>query len=499
MKLKRLLGTFTSPIWSDFEKYIEASFFNCTDLERKLFFILKRSFARPNAKFPSKEKVWQQLYPEKPVCKTDYMNNLYSRLYNLALYFLSIQYYRHNTTQQGLDILLFLKGNKTLQADFEAQIKKMKKKLPDTQQRISNDWLTHYRLAKHEDSLWVHNKKKERDLPAVIAPLDKYYLLEKLKNYCLQLNQANGLYKTLHLPDLEHFRTYLKQFQLDGLPLLQTYAALLEVLIDDDNPPLFVAFLDTIAQTKFASHLPMSQKSNIYRFLLNLFYKKISLGNYAYRKQALQIQEILLTQRFVFRKNGTLRFKQFKNIVILALQAGELERARKIMDDYLPYIAPKYQEDMRLHNEGALCFYSVQWQKTNAIEGYKKAIAYFNEIGYSDEFFTIGKNHLLLKCYYELYFLYEQSTSTWRIAADYEDLFSKRIIAFKTLLKRKTALIKEVRQMYRQMIDFMETLSKSTTKPALLNLKNDVMACHGITSKEWILKKIEEAIHRIGK
>ncbi|MCB0706513.1 MAG: hypothetical protein KDC34_14450 [Saprospiraceae bacterium] len=323
------------------------------------------------------------------------------------------------------------------------------------------------RKGKHE---WDPNLQKKQD------QLDCFFISEKLRDHCelvIRKQILKGNYEKHLLAEiLDHVGQRLDYF--NQIPAVIIYYQLYFLLIG--NPDQTLEKTLTSLQ-KLEAYFPRSEREDLYNMLLNYCIDRINQGMNEYHARALLIIKWQLEQELIFQK-GRLPEWHYKNIVTIALRAGELEWVRQFIEQYKSSLHPDSAE--RAYKFNLASYYYTVGQPERTLE-------LLAHLEYNDPRYYLATKALLLRTYYDL-----QEYEALRALSE----------AFQQNMKRNKRMtddrIQGLNNLFRYTKKAMAIKNKmdyqpnNRSKQELEKLADQITGTQAIINRPWLQDKVGE-------
>ncbi|MBL4654652.1 MAG: hypothetical protein JKY33_02355, partial [Bacteroidia bacterium] len=162
----------------------------------------------------------------------------------------------------------------------------------------------------------------------------------------------------------------------------------------------------------------------------------------------------------------------YKNIVTVGLRVEEIEWTKKFIHDYEKKIAVEFRKNAFTYNLACLHFHQKE---------YTKALKLFQEVDFTDVYYSLDSKSKLLKIYYEL--------------EEVEGLYSL-IDSFRTYLRRNKLISDYQKTVYLNLIKYVKKamqikLNGNDTKKIIV-LKNEVESNKQVADINWLTAKLDD-------
>jgi len=466
--LLTLIKSLTKEEFMGFELFLKSPFFNKRQKCIELYYAIKASYPNlENAPKLKKEVVFVKLFPSRDFTQSSALRELSSDLLTLLEQYIKQIAFEKREIYANL-LLLNELNERNQDKRFYTLSKRIKKEQEKQTSRsiryYYHNFFLNYELFYFEANL--KTKNPSTDLYQVLNNFQYYTYLEQLRIYCIMLNrQSIKAGKDFDTKEINSFLAFLKSTDALKIPSIAIYTYMLEILLGDTEKytPL------KILLKKHA--LPEQELESFLTMLITYLNRQINTGHQEFIPERFDWYYEMFTRGFLLI-GAYVSFRHLKNLISLAVQRGDFELAKNVIEEYTPRIEPKYQDTSFHYNMGALLFYQ---------NNFDDAIMHLQKVTYIDAFYHFDSKSLLLKIYYE-----EQ---------DFEAFFAL-VNSYQQLVKRNEQVSKRHQEEYLNFIRAAKELYKLKTNPS--TLKQDVqefidgLKSQKISDPRWIKKKADE-------
>ena len=443
---------------------------------RSLIAYLNDQYPNFSTQHCSGEMLWQAI-GEKGVVDKKALSMIFTYTQRLALDFLAAEKLKQKS-QQTVSVQLEELRNRKQYKLYNKVKKNQNKLLSDPEVRDSHFFLQKSKSFQEENAL-LNQRGKYGDgelLSRKLDMLDRFYLIEKLKDAC-ELFQRAQVQKQKFISPLNDFalqeiNTNISQYS-DAAPLV-IYFHIYQMLVNNRNEDFYQA-RSSINQYK--SDLSFEDKNSTYNFLLNFCIKRINEGEIAFRREAFDLYKMLLEEELLIISN-ILPEWHYKNLVTLGLLVDEIQWTQGFVEEYKALLSKESRENAYNYNLATLYY------KT---KNYKELYPLLLRVEYTDWRYALDAKVLLLKAYYDT-----------RESEALNSLYD----SFRQYIKRNKAINDFQRQSYNNLIKFTHRVfnllqSKGFTegkkvKAESEKLFKEIQETTHCFNKSWILDKLRE-------
>lgn len=295
--------------------------------------------------------------------------------------------------------------------------------------------------------------------------LDHFFILQKLRYGCMQINQKNILSTNIELFLLEEIVNHVEQIQLDDHPLIRAYYLALMMLRSPSEESYFFKLHDVLVESSqfFTEYV----NTELYSFAQNYCIGRINKGEKMFQQELFDLYNETISNGVAFVKDE-FQPSNFKNIVTVACSLEKFDWAEEFISTY----GERLPEDQRSNSIG-INMAQLYWHRKR----YQDAVRILSRVEYDDPFYALNAKSLLLKIYFEL---------------DEREVLLSFCESFKMYLKRNRVISKSHITNYINLINYVSRLIK--LKPhqhaKLDKIKEDIYSARYLNNRKWLLEKV---------
>jgi hypothetical protein len=475
-KIVQYIFEFSPSDREKFTQFVHSPFFNQHQKTKQLYDIIVKQVNKKKVRLDA-ETVFKKLFPDEPF-KQQKLHDLQSNLKKLLNRFYAAQYLEEHPVFSNL--LTLETAYKRNQFDFLKNRANQLKK--DLQKQVSRDetyYYANYRMNNiigYYGGTFVNRNKPDR-LQAMLNHLDRYYILEKLKNSCQTYAHhllINAQYDWTFLDDvLNYLDQHKEQFKEDYSILL--YQNILLSLRDYQNERHY-QYLKKLLE----GHLDRfneEEQSDLFTFAYNYCILRINRGHSPYQEELFHLYEQGLETGLVFQ-HGVITEWNYKNIATLGAKLKKFKWTEDFITHYKAYLPQQHQENVYNYNLAYLYYSKGQ---------YDKVLDHLLHVQYTDVKYHLSSSYLLVRTYHKL-----GNTEALLGLLDTFRLFvmrnkqmtgsqKKEYINFIRLAK-KLILLKHEYQIY----------AKAERTKKLDKLRKQIEETDPLINRSWLLEECEE-------
>lgn len=475
-KIVQYIFAFSAKERDKFVQFVESPFFNQHEKTIELLHIIVKQANRKYVKL-EKKSVYAQLFPNKKY-QEQKIHNLLANLKKLLHRYYAVSYLDENPLMG--ELMTIETAFKRKQFDLlKNRSKQLQKHLSD---RISQDdtyYYVNYRMNNmlgYYSSTYV-NRSKSTSLQTMMNHLDRYYILEKLKNSChLYAHHLlmNAKYDWSLLDDIvQYLQDHTEEFKDDNSIHLY-YTILMSLRSTEDNyyylklKELLVERVDQFSQL---------EKEDLYNFTNNYCILQINRGKSAYQEELFELYQQGLESEVIFQ-NDILTEWNYKNIVTLGAKLKRFDWTERFINEHKDKLPASQRENAYKYNLANLYYTKGKYQEV---------LSNLLHVQYTDVKYHLSSSFLLLRTYYKL----EDTEAmlglidTFRIYVLRNNQMTsdqkKGYINFLKLVK-KLVLLKHQYHAY----------SKSEVRQKLADLREKVLSTENVINRSWLVEECGE-------
>lgn len=388
-KLFQILSTFSRAELNRLEKFVDSPYFNPHKETRQLFEILKE--AHPDFEEEvSAEDIFQKIYPNKAFRK-DKVRILFTYLTRLCLKYFALEHLEKEQLEYEYWAILELE-DRELNPLLPFFIQKSEKKLEKQEHEEADHYLHQYRMEKQKFFLAqkdIHNRKFARELHQISAPLDDYYLTEKLRLACVVFHRHTVFADPASENYWKDFVAYLHQFDIEQLPILLRcyYHAL--CLYHPELEARYEEFRQLLYKQQRI--IPASHLIDLVGYNLNYCGLQYRKGDTSYLGELFQWYNFILSGKLL-TEYPSFMVHNYKNAVAVSLRLREFEWVEDFVEKYKDGLPEAYKDEAYKYNRALIAYYQGDFSRA-------KRFLLLGE--FLDMFYKINRDVLLFKIYFE--------------------------------------------------------------------------------------------------
>jgi len=464
-----------------FQQFVHSPYFNQHEKTVALLEVIYEAFETDNPELLDKKVVFHRLFPGKTFDDQP-IHNLMSYLKKLYHRFLAVEH----TEQQPYTEQLLTMEHAYDRHQFDLLLNRsrnLEKQLKKSAHRDNTYHFAQYKLHHllgYYETIFV-DRNNPKVLQRMMDYLDRYFIIEKLRNSChLTANQLI-LNTEFDFSFLDELLTYLSAHwsKFESELSIRMYYHILLMLREEGETDHY-SILKTIL-TEQSEALTPAESHDLYHFCYNFCIRQINQGLAEYQWELFELYQQGLDSRVLF-KSGLLHEWDFKNVVTLGCGLKQFEWTENFIETYKEYLPELSRENAYKYNLAMLHFSKAD---------YDKALQELLHVQFTDVNYHLSTNFLLLRTYYAL--------------KDTEALLSL-IETLRIYIMRTKKLTTEKKRSYTNFLRFARklvllkhqahTFSKAELKAKLNALSKQVENTELVMFRNWILQECAQDVGR---
>ncbi len=321
------------------------------------------------------------------------------------------------------------------------------------------------------------SRKQEERFHQTVQSLDVYYLLNRLRYGCAQINRHTVLADEGDWAWVIQLAAYVanQPALLQRAPLLEAYLLLFRMLEKPEETARFEKARSFIDHALGAAD--QDQQRELYAFLMNYCIQRVNQGDEAFPAVLFSLYQQQLAQGLLL-ENGQMSPADYKNLVSLALRNGETTWAEQFIDQYRDHLPEGKRANAFTFQLAALHFHRQQYTET---------LRLLRDQEFTDPYYQLGARTMLLKLYYE--------------TAEFEALYYC-LDAFDNYLQRNQKLPSYQKNLYVNLLRYTRKLAKLRLKVLSQGPRNALQLVQQFRQKithvpntaqrAWLLTQVDE-------
>lgn len=466
-KLYAILEHFDKYEQNRCRKYIQSPYFNRSEELVELFDLLVSAINGENGVKLEKEYLWKKIQPGKEYDDVRF-RKYGSDLLKLIEGYLALQAFEENPLHQATYLMEAISRRKLKKLNSTA-IRTSRRLSSQQKYKPSSYYYYQYEVEKNLYQLTDSDLKRSRrnNVEEIANNLDRFYISEKLKYYCLVLMQQFYISQEYEILFIEEIISQIQKYRFDDIPPIAVYYQIYLTLSDSNNEKHYFELIRVLQ--KHGTQFPPDEAYNIYTYALNYCIRKVNKGHQQFLDEYFKLYQYLLREEIIFI-DGELSPWDFKNITFAALRLGKFDWVEEFIGTYKNRLKENYRDNAVTFNLARVYWYQKK---------HEKVIELLREVEYEDVAYNLSSKAMLLATYYE----------TDEIEALYSLMES-----FRTFLNRHKDIPEQRRRNYKNLIRFTKKLTKIRPgdNTSIEKLKKDIEQTKGLADAKWLKEKIAE-------
>ena len=458
-----------------FYHFICSPYFNQHDKTRELLDIVLEYIERPNGQL-ERQALFNRLFPGEPH-DDQKLHNVLSYLKKLYNRFLAFRYLENQPLREQLF---------TLESAFEVnqfdlltnRAKQLQKSVEQYPYQNGDYHFVNYRfnsLLGYYSGTYVDRSKTE-SFQKMLNHLDRYYIIEKLRNCChLTANMMllNTRYDFGFLEDLlKYLERNWDQFANDIAIVL--YYTVLMSMRDENNPRHYEHLKDIL--TNQSDKLTQDEAYELYNFANNYCIRQIKLGHSQYQRELFNLYREGLKADLLLN-NGVISEWDYKNITTLGCSLKEFEWTERFLEEYKDKLLPARRENAYNYNLANFYYNTKQ---------YNKALEVLRNVQFTDVTYHLNTTFLQLRVYYD-----QRDT----------EAFYGLIETFRIYVIRNRKMTTAEKKSYANLLRFAKsvaslklnasTFARKVLEEKLAALRRKIQETDNVINKQWLLEECQ--------
>ncbi|HMQ49688.1 MAG TPA: hypothetical protein PKA00_19570 [Saprospiraceae bacterium] len=472
-RLVRQIKELSSKDRERFQQFVASPYFNQHESTLQLLdWIIE--YLDADAKYLEKEHLYNKLFPGAKFDEQQ-MYNLMSNLKKLFHKFLAYQYVEKSPFMEPIGALE-MAFEKSQFDVLTNRGKQLHKKLEATPIHDANFYYANYRMSfllGYYGAQYIDRTATDT-FQRMLDSLDKYYILEKLKNCCHLTANILMMNTSYEFSMFEELLSYVERnwHQFESEKSIVLYYKSLKSHTDENNPEHFQVMKQLLE--KEAEKFSSAELRDLYGFSNNYCIRMINLGKSEYHRELLQLYRQGL-RRGLLLNNDMISEWDYKNIATLGGNLKEFDWTERFLNDYKDKLSPAKRENAYNYNLGNFYYNKKE---------YNEALSYLLLVQFTDVRYHLGTTFLLINTYFAL--------------KDTEALLSL-IETFRIYIIRNRKMSGEQKRGYTNFLRFTKKLvslkhhASTFSRQALADKLNDLAAqirkTDNVINKFWLLEE----------
>jgi len=454
-----------------FKDFIRSPYFNTSERIIVLYELIVDQVSIKAKDNPAKEVIHAKVFPGKPFKDQEIRDLMKSLVKLLEDFFIQIEL-QNDSLGSGMKLLSSYRKRK-LDKYFNSSLANINQLFRKHSYRDGQYYLNDYLLGV-EKNLFFEQKFKRTDesnLEQISGSLDLFYLTRKLRHSCEIINLKNVIASDSKLFLLEEILSYINKniTKFESTGVISIYHKVLMTLEESDNESHYYDLIGLLE--KHSDEFTQSENRNMYAYAQNYCIRKINEGSVNYLNELFDLYKILLEKEIIL-ENKNISPWDYKNIVTVGLRVEQIEWTKKFIHDYEKVIALEFRRNAFTYNLACLFFHQKE---------YTKALKLFQEVEFTDVYYSLDSKSKLLKIYYEL--------------DEVEGLYSL-IDSFRVYLRRNKLISDYQKTVYLNLIKYVKKVMQiklnGNDSKKITALRNEVDNNKQVADIKWLTAKLDD-------
>lgn len=491
-KLAEILNCFSTEEWNRFRHFLDLRYLRVSQKQKKIYDYIKeynfREKKKPTKKgllFPSKARLCKKFFSASQCKNFDLLTRNLSVLHQHTRSFLASERVRNE--ERELELTNIQKALGSRQHNYaKLAINRNWNEIKEE----THDWYIRYVFVQAMSNLYIqlnNNPLRTTSLLLKDETLDDYYLIERLRNYCLQLVHQY-LDKNFQIPLYQQsFEVYLDAYMKRKayLPaIFRAYYFLFKIFQRQEEEEGLEKLREIFMEEQ--EKIPENYLDEIQTFLLNHY---AILTNKGQKKHLdlLGIYQIFLHADMLKKKDGYIPVLQYKSLVILAVQANAYQWLKnELIKKTIKQVPPDYQKIAANHAYSEYHF---------GIKNWKEAFDFAFDIPSNNKIYKFSRGTLLIRTAYELEQIGFVETETHVDNTESKYSYHKQIQNFASQIRNNQSLDYRIKNRYLNFVSFNRKLYRLGGNNENSEMASEVLQElekeKNIANKAWLRQRIE--------
>lgn len=457
-----------------FYQFVHSPYFNQHDQTKELMDVILEYIDNPNRQLERKA-LFKRLFPEEKAYDEQKLHNVMSYLKKLYHRFLAVRF---------LEMKPFREQLFTLESAFEEnqfdlmtnRAKLLEKQMDEHPHHNSDYHFVGYRVSAllgYYSGSYVDRSKTDA-FQKMLDHLDRYYIVEKLRNCChmtanmmlFNTNYDLGLLEEV----LEYVENNIERFEQDTTILL--YYTVLLTMRDESNPLHYERLKDML--TNNIDKLTPDEAYELYNFANNYCIRQIQQGNSLYQRELFNLYKQGLKADLLLT-NGLISEWDYKNITTLGSNLKEFEWTEQFLQDYKDKLLASRRENAYNYNLANL-YYNKKM--------FDKALEVLRDVQFTDVFYHLNTTFLQLRIYYD-----QRDTEAFMGLIETFRIYVIRNRKLTTAEKKGYTNLLRLAKNLAQLKHNASTFTKKAYGEKMLALRKKIEETPNVINKQWLLEE----------
>ena len=450
----------------DLKKWLQSPAHNQREDVVKVFDYLLQGDHLYQAKYQSKEKIFNKLFPKELYDDARLRQTFHFTLKSIEE-FLTFQRLMANEVQSKLALAQTYRQKK-LDKPYQKRMRDLEKLQDKYPLRNEGFLITEYLLEKERyEYLSKQQRTSDNNLQELAQKQEHSFICGKMRIACYMLSHQRVYKKEYDFGLLDILLSYVAQrHDLLEVPAIRTYYYCYLSFVEPTDTSHFYNFKEAIF--KYVDLFPKEEIRDLYLLAVNYCISKSNEGVSGFMQEAFELFKNGIAKE-VFIQNGILDFRTFRNVSGIAMNLKEFDWVEAFIDKYQHFLPVKYQSDFVDDLRAQL------YRKKGDLE---KARQIALQISSDDPLINLNTRWMLVTIYYQ---------------EDELELLENQLDNMKTYLNRKKVLAYH-KTAYTNLIRYTKKLIRVNPfdKKSKDNLRQEITVADPLIAKDWFLKQLDE-------
>ncbi len=470
-----VLKTFSKDELKSFKDFVHSPYHNSNKNVIRFFEIIRKHHPEYSSPLLGKEKIFRKMFPGKKFNDT-VIRILLSDLLKLSEEFLSIH---KRTEDNSVDINTLLQElrNRGLDSLYRTNFKEA----VDKTEGLANArdrFFSMFELEVINVEYYLRKDKQQQVADNLMSRSENliYFMIIELihnaQDIIINEKTFNVRYEYdllmdfMGKMDLKGFMENLRKFRPEQYKILYLHYCLLEALTDEKNDMKY----DTLREAygSYNDSLSIDETCHFLHYLESCCLMRNKFNTAKFRQEIFFVYEQMLEKNAYAFQSETMTAQRFKNILIAAVNMGNIGWAEKFIAEYSPKVQSEYSESMYYYGNALLKFLK---------RDFEGSLSDLNKVKYDYIILKMDIKSWSLKNYVELGYI-EQAES---FIDSYRHFLNKNSMITPFMKERHLNFLKYTGDVLRKM-------NGKLVNPGDVKIEAEI--CENLLHKEWIMGKL---------
>lgn len=418
-KLREMMMSLTKRQRNDLLHFIEMKSLRLKEYEIEIFQILAVLQEKKKIKNITQEDVIKLAKSDNELLKKKW-NYISSNLLQAIYRYLISSKGSFYEMPEGYSLLEYLR-EKNLQTNHNALFNKLDKHLHSNSPKDNNYFFYEFQLLRLQLEDTRHERKKSNSFDLYKESLDNFYLENRLRILCEQINRQEIINIKTDDSDIPYWE---QRFDLKthSKPTVKLFYNIYKMLSDSENGEQHFFEVKNDIQKKDKLMFSKSDIKTAYENLSNFCIYSLNAGEEKWSDEYIDLIHSQENENILLQ-NKTITPQKYKNSISAGLISGRINWVEDFIKKYQKKLPAQQEETVIQYNKA-----NLEFHKGNFQESFDTLINY-NPL---DFYYRISYGKLLLKVYFELNITNKK--------LNYDQAIDSRIDSFIKFIKDKDTL-----------------------------------------------------------